>query len=208
MVAATVSRNLKRQRSFEAAPPRSISSPPFEDFRKSVLSSEIQRPKVDMSAKLVIVMVGLPARGKSYVTKKVCRYLNWLQHDTKIFNVGNQRRKVAGRPLDSAVVGHCSDSAGGPPVLSENADHSASFFDPDNLQAGRLREQVAMETLGELLDYLLDEGESVAIFDATNSTIERRGLIVQRVKEKAGPKLSVLFLESQCFDEGICEVLD
>lgn len=161
-----------------------------------------------MSAKLVIVMVGLPARGKSYVTKSLCRYLNWLQHDMKILNVGNQRRKVAGQPLDSVVVGHCSDSAGGPPVLSENADHSAGFFDPDNLQAGRLREQVAVETLGELLDYLLDEGGSVAIFDATNSTIERRRLIVQRVKERAGPKLRVLFLESQCVDEVVCEVLD
>lgn len=27
--------------------------------------------------KQVIVMVGLPARGKSYVTKKLERYLNW-----------------------------------------------------------------------------------------------------------------------------------
>lgn len=59
----------------------------------------------DVESKLVIVMVGLPARGKSYVTKKLCRYLNWQQHSTRIFNVGNTRRRAnqnvgpATRPL-------------------------------------------------------------------------------------------------------------
>ena len=37
----------------------------------------------------------MPARGKSYITKKLARYLNWLQHDTKIFNVGEKRRVIA-----------------------------------------------------------------------------------------------------------------
>ena len=40
-------------------------------------------------------MVGLPARGKSYLTNKLCRYLNWLQYDARIFNVGNTRRKAS-----------------------------------------------------------------------------------------------------------------
>lgn len=52
----------------------------------------------DIGSKLVIVMVGLPARGKSYLTNKLCRYLNWLQHDAKIFNVGNTRRKASKNP--------------------------------------------------------------------------------------------------------------
>jgi 6-phosphofructo-2-kinase len=38
--------------------------------------------------KLVIVMVGLPARGKIYMSKKLARYLNWLQYETRIFNAG------------------------------------------------------------------------------------------------------------------------
>lgn len=50
----------------------------------------------DVSAKLVIIMVGLPARGKSYLTKKITRYLSWQQHNTRIFNVGNRRRVAAG----------------------------------------------------------------------------------------------------------------
>jgi 6-phosphofructo-2-kinase len=143
--------------------------------------------------KLIIVMVGLPARGKSYITKKICRYMNWLQYDTGIFNVGNRRRKMAG------LSG--STSTSGSLAAPGSANHSADFFDPDNVQAGKLREQVAMETLDELLHYLLAENGSVAIFDATNSTTQRRQQIFERIKECNRPELHVLFLESQCFDE-------
>lgn len=204
-VPATIPRNFSHVEPIKAAPTRLVSTRPLpEEDKKSTLSPEMQRTRVDVSAKLVIVMVGLPARGKSYVTKKLCRYMNWLQHDTKIFNVGNRRRKVAGCPLDSTTHGCCSDLAGATPSISEKG-HEAGFFDPENLQASRLREQVAMETLDELLDYLLNEDGSIAIFDATNSTIQRRKLIVNMVRQRAGPKLRVLFVESQCFDESVCD---
>ena len=72
---------------------------------KSKVSPDGRIAQRDVGAKLVIVMVGLPARGKSYITKKLARYLNWLQHDTEIFNVGERRRVAAGKspspaPLD------------------------------------------------------------------------------------------------------------
>ena len=66
---------------------------------KSKVSPDGRIAQRDVGAKLVIVMVGLPARGKSYITKKLARYLNWLQHDTRIFNVGERRRNVAGEDL-------------------------------------------------------------------------------------------------------------
>ncbi|KAI7185010.1 hypothetical protein KC317_g4815, partial [Hortaea werneckii] len=65
---------------------------------KSKVSPDGRIASRDVGAKLVIVMVGLPARGKSYITKKLARYLNWLQHDTTIFNVGERRRVAAGGP--------------------------------------------------------------------------------------------------------------
>lgn len=43
-------------------------------------------PKEDRH--LAIVLVGLPARGKTFTAAKLTRYLRWLGHDTKHFNVG------------------------------------------------------------------------------------------------------------------------
>lgn len=230
-------------------------------------------------------MVGLPARGKSYVTKKIARYLNWLQHDTRIFNVGERRRFAAGglgSSANSATLGtqqslgsfgitrpsngFLIDGKSRPPVTpstqilingepqplemlplpaldpAEHIDshdltpnmvsdsntqngqlapetvasplhrtesmekiHNSSFFDPNNEQAANIRDEIAMATLDELLDYILDQGGSVGIFDATNSTLERRKLVMERIRERAGPELGVLFLESLCVDEQLLE---
>lgn len=49
-----------------------------------------------------MVLVGLPARGKSYIATKLSRYLNWVGINTKgifililmlVFNVGSYRRR-------------------------------------------------------------------------------------------------------------------
>lgn len=136
------------------------------------------------SPKLIIVLVGLPARGKSYVARKLCRYLNWLQYDTKIFNVGDKRRH-----LNNLYASH--------------QRHTASFFDPNDCRASRIREVAAMATLEELLDFLLIDGGSVALFDATNTTLPRRRAVVERVKQRAEDLVEILFLESQCFDEEV-----
>ncbi|KAI9792968.1 MAG: hypothetical protein M1816_001290 [Peltula sp. TS41687] len=186
----------------------------------------------DIGSKLIIVMVGLPARGKSYITKKMARYLNWLQHDTRIFNVGERRRVAANTPGLSSSFESLPPPAqeidthlNVPPIVTEDtstdADHesseqddsmntqpmdqSADFFDPKNTKASRIREQLAMSTLDELLDYVLVQGGSVGILDATNSTLERRKAIMMRVRERAGPHLGVLFLESLCVDKNLLE---
>jgi 6-phosphofructo-2-kinase len=83
-------------------------------------------------------------------------------------------------------------------------DQSAKFFDPKNAKASAMREQVAMETLDELLDYLLNQGGAVGILDATNSTIKRRQHIVNHIKERE-PKLGILFIESICRDPLLLE---
>ena len=38
-------------------------------------------------------MVGLPARGKSFISKKIERFLSWRGDEVQIFNVGERRRK-------------------------------------------------------------------------------------------------------------------
>ncbi|KAK5454373.1 6-phosphofructo-2-kinase [Exophiala xenobiotica] len=147
--------------------------------------------------------IGSEDRGKSCVTKKLCRYLNWLQHDARIFNVGDRRRKLGRRPIPIPPYGQHHDTVA-KTAADHLKEHSVNFFDPENKQAKRLREQAAMETLDELLDYLIHDGGSVALFDATNSTIDRRDLIMQKVRDQR-PELQIIFLESQCFDEDLLE---
>jgi hypothetical protein len=38
--------------------------------------------------KFVIILVGLPARGKSFISYLLSKYLSWLNVPTKIFNIG------------------------------------------------------------------------------------------------------------------------
>ncbi|KAG0190621.1 hypothetical protein DFQ28_001791 [Apophysomyces sp. BC1034] len=131
--------------------------------------------------KLVIIMVGLPARGKSYLVKKLRRYLNWLQYETKIFNVGNVRR-------DREAAQH---------------DQSAQFFDPDNRAMKDIRDGLALTVLDQLIDWLKEGGGNIAIHDATNSTIDRRKLLIDRLKKE--PEIRVLLLESVCTDNNMLE---
>lgn len=206
----------------------------------------------DVSAKLVIIMVGLPARGKSYITKKITRYLSWQQHNTRIFNVGNRRRIAAGRKSSnsptalkdaSGVDGRLKaaatvllngvaapgadepteldlnnssvsektvlDPGNNPQPADSNGEHdvnnndqSAKFFDPQNASARAVRERVALDTLEELLDYLVNSNGAVGILDATNSTIHRRDLLVEKIRERE-PKLGILFIESICHDKTV-----
>ena len=157
-----------------------------------------------------------------------------LQHDTKIFNVGNRRRVAAGA-LESIPVepnnqlpgqARTVNGLGPPPTtpcatapaakrpalsggvaaadIAGGVEQSAAFFDPENEAAAELREKVALETLDELLDYVL-EGGSVGILDATNSTLRRRKAVLDRIRQRAGYQIGVVFLESECTDPKLLE---
>ncbi len=108
--------------------------------------------------KWVVIMVGLPARGKSYTARKVARYLRWLGYPTQVFNAGELRRATLG------------------------AGHRADFFDPSNRQNQRVLEGLARRTFDDLLEWLGREGR-VGILDATNTTRERRDWLRERCRE-------------------------
>mmetsp|Transcript_12628 Transcript_12628/g.31039 ORF Transcript_12628/g.31039 Transcript_12628/m.31039 type:complete len:739 (-) Transcript_12628:113-2329(-) len=123
--------------------------------------------------KLMVVLVGLPARGKSFISHKLVNFLCWSGIKSEIFNAGKTRRK-----------------------LMSNSSNSSSFFDSRNKSNLNIREEIAMKTLDSALDWLENEGD-VAIFDATNSTRARRYAVSNRCYEKS-EYLNVLFIESIC----------
>lgn len=80
-------------------------------------------------------MVGLPARGKTYISKKLSRYLNWIGINTKVFNLGEYRR-------------HATD-----------AYRSHEFFRPDNEKAMAIRQHCAEMALEDVCQWLENGGE-------------------------------------------------
>ena len=131
--------------------------------------------------KLVIVMVGLPATGKTHIAKRICRFLSFF-HDipAQIFNVGDYRRQLCG------------------------AQMPAAFYNPDNSEGAAARLMACDAALSDMMDYLRQDGVRVAAFDATNSTFERRSHVLHKLTE-ANIGCKRMFLESICDDDELLE---
>jgi broad specificity phosphatase PhoE len=134
-------------------------------------------PAAAAPPKLAFVMVGLPARGKTFIARKIARYLSWLGHRTHVFNVGSYRRAR----------------------LGSHQHHS--FFDPRNEAGHAARLEVALAALDDMLGFLR-EGGDIAIYDATNNTRERRALVQARCLAEG---YEVVFVESICNDPALVE---
>ncbi len=134
-------------------------------------------PSTAPPAKLAFVMVGLPARGKTFIARKIARYLSWLGHKTQVFNVGSYRRARLG------------------------SHQRHDFFDPRNQAGHAARLDVALAALDDMHAFLAGGGD-IAIYDATNNTRERRELVRMRC---AAQGLQVVFVESICNDPAIIE---
>ncbi len=131
-----------------------------------------------MRGKLVIAMVGLPARGKSTMAKKLSRTLELDGVTTRIFNNGELRRRM------SQELGSTSH---------------AGFFSPDNPEGVTFREKIAATNLENARRFLDDEGD-VVILDASNVSRKRRRLI-----QETFPEFPVLFVECMNADDEALE---
>ena len=142
------------------------------------------------SDKIICVMVGLPARGKSYISRRLSQYLSFFYNvPCKMFNVGDYRREKAG-----------------------NGFQDAEFFNTNNATAMALRREATEAAMQDLCIWMKEtctepkglqnadgsprptppeDGHTfvsgdfgaVAMFDATNTTRERRRWVIERSKE-------------------------
>lgn len=134
-------------------------------------------PRQAGTQKLALIMVGLPARGKTSVARKLQRYLRWLGYSTFCVNVGDYRRARAG------------------------AKQPAEYFAPDNPKTREARFGFAMEALDDLLDWFAHGGE-VGLYDATNTERQRREVIRERCLESG---VHPVFIEAVCTDQSVIE---
>ena len=116
--------------------------------------------------KLYVAMVGLPARGKSTLAKRIKSGLSQQGIRTAIFNNGELRRTLYGAESGTA-----------------------EFFNPENARAQRLREQIALQNMERARAWLSNGGD-VAIIDATTGSLAQRAALTEHLQDRP-----VLFVE-------------
>ncbi len=110
--------------------------------------------------KLIILFCGLPARGKSFLSRKLAKFLVWIGYDTKVFSIGQFRRELIKNEVD------------------------CKFFENENTHYFQLRENCVYRVIDDMIDYLdLSKGK-IGIIDGTNTRKERRRMIEKYFKLK------------------------
>ncbi|KAL4944724.1 hypothetical protein BDV06DRAFT_210045 [Aspergillus oleicola] len=133
------------------------------------------------SGRIVIITVGLPARGKTHMSVAMARYLRWLGVKTRIFHLGDYRR---------ATIPHGQD-------MPEDY-----FFVDASASSVLLRQKIVKRCREDIYQFLNEENGQIAIYDAVNpSAAGRRSL----ANEFAKHDIETLFIESWCDDHRIIE---
>lgn len=134
------------------------------------------------AGKLCVILVGLPARGKTHHSVALTRYLRWLGVKTHAFHLGDYRRKCLNQMGPDFVVP--DDYFTPTPKLQSTID---------------FRERVLSNCMTDILTFLNQEGGQVAIYDAVNATAKHRKRLVE---EYFKPKnIGVLFVECIATDD-------
>eukprot|EP00658_Telonema_sp_P-2_P082541 TRINITY_DN8747_c0_g1_i2.p1 TRINITY_DN8747_c0_g1~~TRINITY_DN8747_c0_g1_i2.p1 ORF type:complete len:635 (-),score=122.50 TRINITY_DN8747_c0_g1_i2:175-1902(-) len=126
---------------------------------RSLVGSEmcIRDRTITDEQSLIICLVGLPGRGKSFISKRISRYLNWKGIPCRVFNAGDYRRRM----------------------LGVEGTTGADFFDPSNEKAKEARDQMAHMAVEDMLKFISrNPVPAVGILDATNTTVDRRKLLL------------------------------
>ncbi|PGH13179.1 hypothetical protein AJ80_06425 [Polytolypa hystricis UAMH7299] len=133
------------------------------------------------SGRIVIITVGLPARGKTHISVALARYLRWLGVKTRIFHLGDYRRATVG------------------PGQDVPDDY---FFVNASASSVLLRQKIVKKCREDIYHFLNHENGQIAIYDAVNPiSAGRRSL----AKEFAKHDIETLFIESSCDDARIIE---
>ncbi|KAJ9301445.1 hypothetical protein DTO271G3_1580 [Paecilomyces variotii] len=133
------------------------------------------------SGRIVIITVGLPARGKTHISVALARYLRWLGVKTRIFHLGDYRRATIG------------------PGQDVPDDY---FFVNASASSVLLRQKIVKKCREDIYHFLNHENGQIAIYDAVNPIAAGRRSLA---KEFAKHDIETLFIESWCDDERIIE---
>ncbi|KAJ5715067.1 uncharacterized protein N7483_012248 [Penicillium malachiteum] len=133
------------------------------------------------SGRIVIITVGLPARGKTHISVALARYLRWLGVKTRIFHLGDYRRATI-------------------PTGEDMPDDY--FYVNATASSVLLRQKIVRKCREDIYHFLNHENGQIAIYDAVNPLASGRRSLA---KEFGKHDIETLFIESWCDDERIIE---
>ncbi|KAK9319706.1 6-phosphofructo-2-kinase-domain-containing protein [Lipomyces orientalis] len=126
------------------------------------------------AGKICIVLVGLPARGKTHLAVSLTRYLRWLGVKTHAFHLGDYRR------------GHIA------PGTEVPDDYFLVNASPSTVI---LRQRVMAACKADVYRFFEEDRGQVAIYDAVNPTSAGRRVLVKELNQRG---IQTLFIESIC----------
>ncbi|KAI0346682.1 bifunctional 6-phosphofructo-2-kinase/fructose-2,6-bisphosphate 2-phosphatase [Trametopsis cervina] len=152
------------------------------------------------AGKILVCTVGLPARGKTHISRALERYLRWTGVKTQVISLGDYRRKFLGSaqklPPDYFTLGSVAAPLScSPHVIDQGSQRLAEKSE----QTVVLRQQI-LNGCEQLIWDFFNSGGQVVIYDANNGTREKRQEIAEKA-DKLG--VHVVFLESMCDNEDI-----
>ncbi|CAI8508454.1 unnamed protein product [Hanseniaspora opuntiae] len=157
------------------------------------------------AGKILIVLVGLPARSKTKLGVALTRYLRWLGVKTQIFHASDYRRNE-GCIVDEDEYMLGSQDVTGKFNLDSLCVDDEYDTDKDTNEVKKAgiakRRHFIDKCLKDIDDFFFDNqnNSQIAIYDALNITVEERGMLNQRYSqgEKGHTKgCSVLFIEKR-----------
>ncbi|GAA5932716.1 bifunctional nucleoside/nucleotide kinase/histidine phosphatase family protein [Sporobolomyces koalae] len=134
------------------------------------------------AGQILLVFVGLPARGKTHVSRSVERYLRWLGVKVEVFSLGDHRRRMLG---PSGTL---------PPDYFSPIDRSP--------ETDELRQKVRLTLEEDVAKFFKENRGQVAIYDANNGTKAARIALRQKFEVQG---VNVFFIENICDRDEIVE---
>ncbi|CAH2350898.1 6-phosphofructo-2-kinase 2 [[Candida] railenensis] len=143
----------------------------------------VKSVSISLQPKTIVILIGLPASGKSTICKQLASYLNGNGSFCKIYNTGDVRRQE-----------HEKSSS------FDNSD----YFDPANISGKCQRDHFALMALDTMLQDLKSNKISCGFLDATNTTLERRRLLMSVIQNTSLVKIdNVVLFDVQVDDPSI-----